>query len=129
MKLEYLLRDIHFTLRTDHANLTYINLDFKGRVKRWKLAIQEFSFDIQHIKGKNNFIADAFSRMIPIESPSTEEQTEISKLLIIEEFKIPSDRYKLIKSVHNNISGHHGIDRTEKKLKLKISNGNICTNI
>ena len=70
MKLEYLLRDIHFTLRTDHANLTYINLDFKGRVKMWKLAIQEFSFDIQHIKGKNNFIVDAFSKMIPIESPS-----------------------------------------------------------
>ena len=34
MKLEYLLRDIHFVLRTDHANLTYINLDYKGRVKR-----------------------------------------------------------------------------------------------
>jgi len=34
MKLEYLLRDIHFALRTDHANLTYINLDYKGRVKR-----------------------------------------------------------------------------------------------
>jgi len=29
MKLEYLLRDIHFTLKTDHANLTYINFDFK----------------------------------------------------------------------------------------------------
>ena len=34
MKLEYLLRDIHFVLRTDHAYLTYINLDYKGRVKR-----------------------------------------------------------------------------------------------
>ena len=34
MKLEYLLRDIHFVLRTDNANLTYINLDYKGRVKR-----------------------------------------------------------------------------------------------
>lgn len=117
MKLEFLLRDIFFTLRTDHANLTYINLDYKGRVKRWKLAIQEFTFDIQHIKGKNNFIADAFSRMIEIDSPSNEEQSERLQLLIIEEFKIPTDKYKLIQSVHNNLSGHHGIDRTEKKLK------------
>jgi len=48
MKQEYLLRDIHFVLRTDHANLTYINLDYKGRVKHWKLAIQDSSFDIEH---------------------------------------------------------------------------------
>ena len=80
----------------------------------FKADTKEFSFDIQHTKGKDNFIADAFSRMIPIKLLSTENQTEISKLVIIEDFKIPPDRYKNMKSVHNNISGHNGIERTEK---------------
>jgi len=37
MKLEHLLRDIHFVLRTDHKNLTFINTDFREKVKRRKL--------------------------------------------------------------------------------------------
>jgi hypothetical protein len=40
-KLDYLLRDIHFTLQTDHKNLIYINDTASPKVVRWKLAIQE----------------------------------------------------------------------------------------
>ena len=61
LKLEYLIRDIHFTLKTDHKNLTYINNDYKGRVKRWKLAIQDYTFDVEHVPGKDNIVADGLS--------------------------------------------------------------------
>ena len=111
IKFEYLLRDIHFVLRTDHANLTFINHVFKGRVKRWKLAIQDFSFDIEHIAGEKNEIADAFSRLILLEEP-TEKET----FLLSDEFSIPDDKYKLISAVHNSAIGHHGIRRTLTKL-------------
>ena len=65
MKLEHLLRDVHFTLRTDHKNLTFINTDFREKVKRWKLAIQHFDFDLEYIKGEENIEADGFSRLCP----------------------------------------------------------------
>ena len=62
-KFEYLLRDIHFTLLTDHKNLIYIDSETSQKVKRWKLAIQQYDFDIQHIPCRLNQIADGFSRL------------------------------------------------------------------
>ena len=78
IKLEYLLRDINFTLKTNHHNLTYINIDYKGRVRRWKLAILEYSFDVQYIPGKHNVIADAISRQ-NIEDPCPQQSNKSNK--------------------------------------------------
>ena len=61
-QLEYLLRDVYFILKTDHRNLTYLNESNMSKVQRWKLALQHFTFDIQHVKGLDNVIADALSR-------------------------------------------------------------------
>ena len=68
-KLQYLLRDTHFTIKTDHLNLAwkFLNNETNPRVKRWKLAIQEFDFDIEYLEGEANVAADSLSRM-----PSTE---------------------------------------------------------
>jgi hypothetical protein len=73
-KWEHLIRDIHFTLRTDHKNLTFINVDLRDKVQRWKLAIQHFDFDI------DNIVADGLSRLCPYP-----EGVEITKLLIIQD--------------------------------------------
>jgi len=62
-KLEHLLRDVKFVLQTDHKNLVYVNCGASPKVKRWKLALQEYNFDIEHIAGKLNVVADAFSRL------------------------------------------------------------------
>ena len=88
VKLEYLLRDIHFTLRTDHRNLTFLNESFQQKVKRWKLAIMHFNFDIEHIPGKQNVVADALSRLIKIPKPfqlDTEEDEEVDHVYVISE--------------------------------------------
>ena len=63
--LEHLIRDRYFILRTDHKNLTYLNLENSGKVRRWKLLIQEYNCGIEHVAGVYNFVADDFSRMIP----------------------------------------------------------------
>jgi hypothetical protein len=50
--LEHLVRDRPFTLRTDHRNLLFINSLPCAKVTRWKLAIQEYDFQIEHIPGR-----------------------------------------------------------------------------
>ena len=42
-----------------------MNTDHKDKVKRWKIAIQHFNFDVLHIDGKDNVEADALSRLVP----------------------------------------------------------------
>ena len=68
-KLSYLLRDVKFTIKTDHQNLLYLNLD-NARVTRWKIEIQDFDFVIEHIEGSLNTVADSLSRMMNFSSES-----------------------------------------------------------
>ena len=60
---DYLLRDVRFVLQTDHKNLTYLNFEGTAKVKRWRTLISEYQFDIQYLKGAENVVADAFSRL------------------------------------------------------------------
>ena len=58
---------------TDHKNLTYQAKDHNAKVTRWRLAVQDYDFDIVYIPGDDKFIADAPSRLCPRES------TEVGK--------------------------------------------------
>ena len=58
----------------------YINVNPKSKVQRWKLAIQHYDFDIEHIAGKDNIIADAFSRFCG-KSPPLSVQIKIGTKL------------------------------------------------
>ena len=73
-KWEYYLRDIKFVLFTDHKNLTYLNNDPSPKVQRWKIAVQQYDFDIAYIEGEKNTVADGFSRFCP--QDLTEEAEE-----------------------------------------------------
>jgi transposase InsO family protein len=109
-KFEYLLRDKHFTLRTDHANLTYVNDPPSPKVRRWKIAIQEYDFDLEFIDGESNIAADGFSRLLPI---------SVETLCVLKGLKIPDDKYKILGQVHNTNVGHHGLDRMIHKLRSR----------
>ena len=112
-KLEYILRDTYFVLRTDHKNLTYINQEGSQKVRRWKLAIQEYNFDIEHIPGEENIAADAFSRLCLRERHPAE-----FNLAEIEE-PLSEDVKRTIRSVHNSVAGHNGVEKTLQKLADK----------
>ncbi len=110
-ELEYLIHDRKFTLRTDHANLTFIKDSGSEKVRRWKLYIQDYNFDIEHIKGEENIVADALSRLII--SPNDEQHL----LNLTQESVIPQNIYRAIGKCHNSTVGHHGIRRTLDKLR------------
>ena len=62
-KWDHLLRDVRFVLETDHENLTYLNFEGTDKVRRWKMLVMEFDFDIRFLAGVKNNVADALSRL------------------------------------------------------------------
>ena len=59
-----------FTIRTDHHALCWLNRKYNSNPKlnRWRMALQEYTFKIEHVKGKRNCVADCLSRF-PVNQP------------------------------------------------------------
>ena len=72
------------------------------------MCVQEYDFDIEHIAGIDDIVADGFSRLLAL----NEEQ-----LYLHEEFSYSNEIYQTIFKVHNGIIGHHGVERSLEKLK------------
>jgi hypothetical protein len=53
-----------FVLMTDHCGLQYLfdQPKLNARQARWMALLSEFDFEIKHIKGKENRVANALSR-------------------------------------------------------------------
>jgi len=133
--LEYLLRDVHFILRTDHRNLTFLNESNMSKVQRWKLAIQHFIFDIEHVSGKDNAIADALSRHChqsqpPIIAPlfSAPHPLTIDAIHFVGSlsvrptrdiipYQLPKESFDKISRAHNAQVGHNSVDATIRRLR------------
>ena len=59
----YLLGNVFF-LQTDHKPLIYIKntQSINNRVCRWSLILQQFDYEIIHVRGSENKVADFLSR-------------------------------------------------------------------
>jgi ribonuclease HI len=53
-----------FKIETDHQSLRYLTTqaNLNRRQSRWMELMQEFNFEIQYVKGKENVVADTLSR-------------------------------------------------------------------
>jgi RNase H-like domain found in reverse transcriptase/Integrase zinc binding domain/Chromo (CHRromatin Organisation MOdifier) domain len=136
MEWRCLLEGRKFTIRTDHANLRYMQESPSDKVNRWKLAYQHFDATIEHLKGSFNRIADGFSRLVKdarIErgTPNNMRVAHLCMCLTITDRKprrsslaavlryhgeIPADKRALIAAVHNSVAGHMGVQRTREAL-------------
>ena len=63
-EFDYLLRYRKFLLRTDHHNLIEMNVSKAPKVMRWKMELLEYDFNIEHIAGEDNIVADGLSRFV-----------------------------------------------------------------
>ena len=138
-KLNYLVGDRPFTLKTDHKNLTYLDADANEKVKRWKIAIQQYDMTLEYIKGPLNIVADGMSRLLKSNKCQVAEgiaflrevnvedyyrdlscedcSAETTEYLnIIKEFVVPGKERDVIAKVHNSEVGHFGVEKTFEKL-------------
>ena len=78
--------NIH-TERPNLANET--SLKASDRVMRWRLLLEEFGISTSHIKGENNVVADALSRLSIDETPGEINTYEL--MTVEEEFPMSYD--------------------------------------
>ena len=88
-------------------------------VQRWKTALGSYDFVIEHTSGVKNIVADYLGRLVKTlmieeirkdKALTKEKKDEIIVLTLHHEIKIRHESYLKIKSVHNDIVGHGGVD-------------------
>ena len=99
------LRGASFLLRTDHQALIYLwkSKDKNGRLFRWALDLQEYDFELEHIKGKENF-SDILSRAFICTAISKKEKRNETKIFI----ENKEERRELINKWHYE-TGHGSV--------------------
>lgn len=87
-----------FTVVTDHASLKCLmrQKDLNGRLARWALKLQGYSFNIEHRSGKDNLVPDALSRNID-ENYVTELSTDTLPAIDLESEAFESNEYKTLR--------------------------------
>jgi hypothetical protein len=66
-KFRTILLGHRIVIRTDHYALKFLNQCrlLNDRLTRWSLLLNEFDYDVEHIRGKDNVVADTLSRFPP----------------------------------------------------------------
>jgi RNase H-like domain found in reverse transcriptase/Reverse transcriptase (RNA-dependent DNA polymerase)/Integrase zinc binding domain/PHD-finger len=68
-KFRYYLHGRRFQVFTDHKSLEWLQQTRfeNAKVERWALRLQEFQFDIAHVAGEKNVVADCLSRFCALQ--------------------------------------------------------------
>lgn len=107
---------------TDNSNILSNKLHQTPRIKRWKYLLNEYEYEIQHIKGKQNNQADILSRIYNI-SYKIQAKDKNNKL------NISDDKLeKFIKEKHTEF-GHPNSIKLINTLKRSHSNKNLIKKI
>ena len=85
----------HFKIVTDHNALRWLHsMEPKGRLARWILDLQEFTFSVVHRAGRIHNNADALSRLV--QTSPCEEATTHSSATIANSAENCTDKLSLI---------------------------------
>ena len=75
-RLRQFLLGRKFKIQTDHQALKWLFSvkDPSSRLLRWRLRLEEYDYEIEYVKGKDNKAADALSRVLPVQDFETEKK-------------------------------------------------------
>ena len=125
-KFDHILRDIQFTIKTDHKNLLYLDKDPQAKIRRYKLALQEYDCTWEYINTHDNIVADDFSRLCSLCEMNDYDSGEREWIHALNnEFILPEDVRELISQVHNSKVGHFGVEKTTLLVEKLLNDDDI----
>ena len=104
--MDHIFGGKHFTIRTDHNYLIFLNNAGFKKVFNWNLSIQYLDFEIEHMTGNDDTVADLLSRLV---EPMT--ITSISTTA-----KCDSEQTEIMKNCHEFQHTHWGVERTYNRI-------------
>ncbi|KAJ8558974.1 hypothetical protein ON010_g8474 [Phytophthora cinnamomi] len=114
-------------IHTDHLNLTYGTFN-NIQMMHWRLEIEEFGPRLHYIKGKNNVVADALSRL-PGPSCSELWKDEVAAQMDTannEESVLFSLSLRQLAHAQANASNIGGVHKEINGVKLRVEPGSNC---
>lgn len=83
------LLNVHFDVMTDHRTLEYFQAqnDMSRRQARWSMYMADFDHEIHYIKGEDNPVADALSRLP--DSESENQSTPLVAAILLSQTRVP----------------------------------------
>jgi len=104
--LSYYLIGKEFVVETDHNNLLWMESSEVPKVIRWRIYLQAFNILIKHIPGKQNIIADWFSRTFP---EPAQELASIAEYLN-KDSRVDSETYRSVNAYYHWLHGLYSED-------------------
>lgn len=77
-------------VHTDHQNLTYQHFNTE-RVMRWRLILEEYGPELRYIKGTQNVVADALSRLEMMSDDEFQTEKDQHELLAFDDDDLPQN--------------------------------------
>jgi RNase H-like domain found in reverse transcriptase/Reverse transcriptase (RNA-dependent DNA polymerase) len=107
----------HFIVHTDHKPLVYLfsQIDPSSRLCKFKTALMGYDFEIKYVKGQNNVVADALSRITLDELVELSNQVNNSSILVVARAQQRNNDNKIGKIEGNKEQGQR-TDHTEEPI-------------
>ncbi|KAK9512316.1 hypothetical protein O3M35_000769 [Rhynocoris fuscipes] len=134
-----------FIIKTDHKPLQYLHnmKNPSAKFLRWKHQLSDYDFQIQHVQGKTNNVADALSRnpitLNPLNIISTNENEEENEDIIDELINASDEQLdenleeyaqeQLTELLENITSPKNSQEENTSNQVTQISDPNKCVNI